>query len=581
MFKNINKIFEILDHSQKKEFKILILLMFLAMILETVGIGSMIPLINYFTSENALLLHNINLNHFFLKFGIPEKNILNFILIFIIIIFFIKNLYVCLYSWIESKFSYKVRFGLGVRLFNKYLHSPYLFHVENSSSNLTTKIVQETSVYGGALMALSVLLTEILVILGLIIFLLIVRPLETLIIILIAFILSSIFYLAIRKIILRLGKKRELAHKAQIKSVQQGLGAIKDIIFYQAQRNFINIFHSDSDDIADVGFKMRFLQKLPRIWFELATITIITYVIFFLSMQKLETGAIMAIIGLFLISSIRIIPSINRILVSLQEIKYSEPSFDKLLVDLNQIDLEKIEISRKDDRKISFQKEIKFNNICFNYPKSDKLVLKNINFTIKKNEFVGIVGETGSGKSTLVDLLIGLINPDSGTITVDGTKINNNLNSWRKNLGYVPQNLYLIDDTINKNIAFGKRESEISDLSTKDSIVKSQLLKFISNLKKGVESKVGERGVKVSGGEKQRIGIARALYNNPEVLIFDEATSALDLNTESKILKMLLDLNRKKTIIFITHRKSSLNMCDRVFQIRDNKIEEIKKSELF
>ena len=572
MFKNINKILEILDNKKKKEFKILVLLMFFAMILETIGISSMIPLINYFTNENILSSYNINLNQLLLEFGIPKKNILNFILIFIITIFLIKNLYVGLYGWLESRFAYKVRFDLGARLFNKYLNSPYLFHIENSSSNLTTKIVHETAIYGTALIHLSIFLTEILVILGIIIFLLIIRPSETLILILIAFIVSSTFYLVLRKIILRLGQRRELAQKVQMKSLQQGLGAIKDVIIYKVQKSFADIFHSDSNNMATVAFKMHFLQKLPRIWFELTTITLITFIIFVLSLQKLETGAIMATIGIFLISSLKIIPSINRILVSLQSIKFSEPSFNSLLADLNQKNLEKIKINHKGDNKIEFKKEIKFDNVCFRYPKSHNLVLKNINLTIKKNEFVGIIGETGTGKSTLADLLIGLIEPETGMITVDGNNVSKNLYFWKKNVGYVSQNLYLLDDSIKSNIAFGYKENEVSLLKVENSINNSQLSKFVNNLKNGLETKVGERGVKISGGERQRIGIARALYNDPEILVFDEATSNLDLGTESKILETLLKLKMKKTIIFITHRQSSLSICDRVFKIENNEI---------
>lgn len=573
MYNNLKKIFKILNKNQIKKFKILVILMFFAMLLETIGIGSMIPLINYFTNENVLLSHNINLDQFFLNFGIEEKNILNFILILIITIFLIKNLYMCLYGWLESKFAYKVRYDLGTRLFDKYLNSPYLFHVENSSSNLTTKIVHETAIYGSALVHVSALLTEILVILGIIIFLFIIRPVETLIIIVIGFFTSLTFYLVLEKIISNLGKEREMVQRLQMKSLQQGLGAIKDIIIYKVQKTFINIFHTDSNNMAGVGFKMYFLQKLPRIWFELVTITLITFIIFFLSIQKLETSAIMATIGIFLISSIRIIPSTNRILTCLQNIKFSEPTFNSLLSDLNQINLKKLETNYKEDKKVKFEKEIKFNNVCFNYPKIHKPVFKNINLTIKKNEFVGIIGETGAGKSTFVDLLIGLIEPKAGSITVDGNDINQDESYfWRNNLGYVPQNLYLLDDSIKKNIAFGCRENEISNSKIENSISKSQLLKFIDGLKNGLDTKVGERGVKISGGERQRIGIARALYNDPEILVFDEATSALDLDTESKILETLSKFKMEKTIIFITHRKFSLSICDRIFKIENNEI---------
>ena len=288
MFKNIKKIIKILDNKKRQEFKILVSLMFFAMILETIGISSMIPLINYFTNENLLLFENFNLKLFLSKYGIAEENVLNFILIFIILIYLIKNLYMVFYGWLESKFAYKVRFDLGVRLFDKYLNNTYLFHVENNSSILINKIIQEAAVYGSALVHLSTLLTEALIMSGIIIFLTLIRPLETLIIILIGFTLSAIFYLALKNIIARLGKKRELTQKATMKSLHQGLGAIKDIMIYKVQKNFIDIFNANSSGAADASFKMHFLQRLPRMWFEITTIAIITFVIFFLSLQKLE-----------------------------------------------------------------------------------------------------------------------------------------------------------------------------------------------------------------------------------------------------------------------------------------------------
>ena len=579
MLKNIKKIFTILEKEKKKQFRILVILMFFSMLLETIGISSMIPLINYFTGESILLPYNIDLNNILANFGVSEKNILNFILIFIITIFLIKNIYLGLYSWLESKFAYKVRFDLGVRLFKNYLYSPYLFHLKNNSSNLIAKILQESAIYGAALINLSTLITEVLIVIGLVTFLLIIKPIETLAVIAIGFISSSIFYFGLKNTISRLGIKREKATKENIKSLQQGLGAIKDIIFYEVHKNFINIFTSKSNDVAEVGFKMHFLQKLPKMWFEIISILVMTFVIFFLSLTKMETGSIIATSGIFLLVFIRVVPSINRILTALQNIKFSEASFDSLLNDLEASNSKQIKINQKKEisRKTKFEKEIKFNNVFFKYGKSDHPVLKNINLTIKKNEFVGIIGETGAGKSTFVDLLIGLIEPSEGEITVDGNNIREDIYSWTKNLGYVPQNFYLLDESIKNNIAFGYEENKISTTIVKNTIDKSQLTNFIKNLKDGLESRVGERGVKISGGEKQRIGIARALYNDPDILVFDEATSALDLNTEKKILETLIQFKKIKTIIIITHRNSSLNICDRVFKIENNKINEIKK----
>ena len=578
MVKIIRKIFKILDTQKKKEFKILIILMFLSMILETVGIGAMIPLINFFTDGNILLPYDINLNQTLLNFGIPENNILNFMLIILILIFLIKNIYIGFYSWVESKFAYKIRFDLGVRLFSKYLYNPYAFHLSNNSSNLISKIVQETAVYGSAVIHLSTFLTEVLIIFGLITLLLLIKPQETFIIILIGFFFSSIYYFGLKNLISRWGKKREATERAKMKSLKQGLGAIKDIIFYNAQRYFIDIFNSDSNDLSKVGFKMYFLGKLPKVWFEMIAITVMTFVIFFLHLKKVDPSTIIATVSIFLMTSLRIIPSINRILTSLQEIKYSEASFDSLLIDLAPAKkFPKIDKINQSDNKINFQKEIKFNDVFFNYSKSDKPVLKNVSLTLKKNEFIGIIGETGTGKSTFVDLFIGLLFPNKGTITVDGKNINSNLEGWKEKLGYVPQNLYLLDESIRNNVAFGYKENELNIAKVASSVEKSQLTKFVKNLKDGLLSNVGERGVKISGGEKQRLGIARALYNDPGILIFDEATSSLDLETEKRILETLIKIKKNKTIIFVTHRISSLSYCDKIFEVQNNEIKEIKK----
>jgi len=577
MFQGIIKIFKILDTRKKREFKILIALMFFSMLLETIGITSMIPLINFFTDDNILLPYNINLNQVLFGFGIPESKILNFILIIIIMIFLIKNIYIGFYSWIESRFAYKIRYDLGVKLFNNYLYSPYTFHLQNNSSNLISKINQETAVYGNALIHLSTFLTEMLILFGLTTFLFIIKPQETLIIVLIGLISSSIFYFALKNLISLWGQKREVSEREKMKSLKQGLGGIKDIIFYKAQKYFIDIFHSKSNDLSEVSFKMYFINKLPKVWFEMIAITIITFVIFYLSFKQTDPSTIMATIGIFLITSVRVIPSINRILTSLQNIKYSEAAFDSLLSSLEYSD--EFTISKKTNElknKINFSKEIKFNDVFFNYQKSKTDVLKNISLTIKKNEFIGIIGETGTGKSTLVDLFIGLLKPTKGTITVDGKNINENIEGWKEKLGYVPQNFYLLDEPIKNNIAFGVEKEKFDIKKVESSIEKSQLNKFVNNLKDGLLSNVGERGVKISGGEKQRIGIARALYSDPDILLFDEATSSLDLDTEKKVLETLTKLKKNKTIIFVTHRTSSLSYCDKVFKIQNHEIKEIK-----
>jgi len=573
MFNKIKKIIRLLNNREKNKFKLLIFLMFFAVIFETLSIGIIIPLINYFVYDSTFLLQSLNLENFLLTTNLSDENILVFILLSIVVIFLIKNIYMAFYYWFENKFAYKVRYDIGVRLFQKYLNSPYTFHIENNSSNLISKIEQETANYGAGLMFVNILFVEILMLFGIAIFLFLIRPFETLFIVLVSLPLSLIFYLMVKNVVSRLGKKREVAQKGKIKSMQQGLGAIKDIIIYKAQKNFIEIFHSDSNKMADVGMKTMFLLKLPKIWFELTSVIIITLLIFLLSSDDSGTKAVMSTMGIFLVAFIKMIPSINKILISLQNIRYSEAACDSLYVDLKKLDT--TQSLKTEIKQIDFQNEIRFENVFFSHSNKNNPTLENINILIKKNEFIGIQGETGSGKSTFVDLLVGLITPTSGKIFSDTVDIQKNIFSWRKNFGYVPQNLYLLDDTISNNIAIGQKNEEISKLKVDNSIKQSQLSKFISSLENGLQTMVGERGVKISGGEKQRIGIARALYNNPNILIFDEGTSALDSETEAKILKVLLQLKGKKTIIFISHKKSNLDFCDKRFKIENKQITQI------
>ncbi len=572
MFKNIKKILKILDKDRRKKFNILVLLMIVAMIFETIGIGSLLPLISYFTNEN-LLISEIQILNFTTKFKVLENmNSLNLILFFIVVIYFFKNIYLVFYGWLESKFAYDVRFNLGVRLFQKYLNNNYMFHIQNNSSVLMHKIMNETSYYGNAIISLSALITESLILLGIIFFLFILKPFETSLVLIIGFILSLIFYLGIKNMTTKIGKKREIAQKLTMKSLMQGLGAVKDIIINNTQNNFVKIFNDNSVNSSKATYKIHFLQRLPRVWFELTTILIIVIVIFSLASKSIETNSIIATIGIFLVASLRIIPSINRILNALQSIRFSEPAINNISKDLEDNLSLRNEKNNLENKNLEFKSEITFKNIKFSYPNTEQAVLDNLNFSIKKNQFVGIIGETGAGKSTLVDIFMGLLKPESGKIFLDGKNIYENIKSWKRKLGYVPQNLYLIDDTIKKNIAFGLNENDISEKKIFQSIEKSQLKKFINNLENGIISVVGERGIKISGGERQRIGIARALYNDPEIIVFDEATSALDIETERKLLDTLLELKKTKTIIFITHRTGNLSVFDQVYKLDKNKI---------
>ena len=568
MFKNIIKIIKILDTNQRTFFKYLIFLMLIAMILETVGIASLIPLINLFSDGN--LLPNLNVEIFLKSLNIDIKDNINIFLIFILFFFILKNIFLVFFYYIDSKFIYKVRFDLGVSLFKEYLYRDYLFHVRNNSAKLKEKITAQTSVFGGALSGLSQIICEGLIIFGLLSFLFLIKPLETLIILLTGLFLSLFFYLILRSKIYILGKKRVIFQSALIKTMTEGFDAIKDIMIFKSQKEFINNLREDSKNLAKAGYTMSFINRLPKIWFEISLIILLTVLIFIIGEKNEDYGSIIATVGIFLITALRILPSSNKILQAFQQIKFSESTLDSLEQDLKEKNLKPLKNSNKENE-IFFQNKIEFKQVNFNYDGSKINILNHINFQINKNEFIGIIGETGSGKSTLIDLLTGLIKPVSGSIEVDGNSISKNPNSWIEKIGYVPQNVYLTDDTIEKNISFGY-DKDLSNEEMEKTIKNAQLTKFIASLKNGIKTKVGERAVKISGGERQRIGIARALYRNPDILLFDEATSALDIETENSFFNTLNSLKKKKTIIFITHRRNNLDFFDQVFLIKNNSL---------
>ena len=573
MFKNIIKIIKILDTNQRTFFKYLIFLMLIAMILETVGIASLIPLINLFSDGN--LLPNFNIEIYLKSLNIDIKDNINIFIIFILFFFILKNIFLVFFYYIDSKFIYKVRFDLGVSLFKEYLYRDYLFHVRNNSAKLKEKITGQTSIFGGALSGLSQIICEGLIIFGLLLFLFLIKPLETLIILLTGLFLSSFFYLILRSKIYMLGKKRVIFHTALIKTMTEGFDAIKDILIFKSQKEFINNLREDSKNLAKAGYTMNFINRLPKIWFEISLIILLTVLIFIVGEKNEDYGSIIATVGIFLITALRILPSSNKILQAFQQIKFSESTLDSLEQDLKEKDLKPLKNSSKENE-IFFQNKIEFKQVNFNYDGSKINILNDINFQINKNEFIGIIGETGSGKSTLIDLLTGLIKPVSGSIEVDGNSISKNPNSWIEKIGYVPQNVYLTDDTIEKNISFGY-DKDMSNEEMEKAIKNAQLTKFIASLKDGIKTKVGERAVKISGGERQRIGIARALYRNPDILLFDEATSALDIETENSFFNTLNSLKKKKTIIFITHRRNNLGFFNQVFLIKNtNLINQIK-----
>jgi ABC-type multidrug transport system fused ATPase/permease subunit len=345
--------------------------------------------------------------------------------------------------------------------------------------------------------------------------------------------------------------------------MQEGFGAIKDVKVFGVEKYFESRFDEQVKATTDIGRAYGTVSSLPRIWLELLTFLALAVLVIVLVGGGNTLASTLPILGVFAAGSFRVMPSLNRIIYAVQNLNYSESITETLSSDLaNSSSL--IEGSQTT---WPLEDEIKFTDVSFCYPGVSELALKNVSLEFKRGDIAGIIGTSGAGKSTIVDLLLGLFPPTSGFITANDVDIQSGLKIWREQIGYVPQNIYLIDDTLARNIAFGLTDVEIDEDKINYAIGNSSLQHFVDTLPLGLETVVGERGVRLSGGQRQRIGIARALYRNPRILVLDEATSALDIDTESEILNEISELRENKTIVIVAHRLSSLSFCNVVYRL--------------
>jgi ATP-binding cassette subfamily C protein len=389
----------------------------------------------------------------------------------------------------------------------------------------------------------------------------------------------TLFYYIYREALKNKGKilTNELGKKNII--IEQSLGAIKETKILNRENYFINIFKKINAKIEKISFFSYIISVSPRLFLEVSALLAVASVAVFLTLLERPSSTIIPMISLLAVSAIRFIPGLNLITSSLGKIRFLQEPFNLILDVVKKLNLSNkqnlnnnFESKRGENKK--FNNNIKLKNVSYNYESSKKMTLQNVNIEISKGTSVGIIGRSGAGKSTLIDIILGLLKPKSGQIIIDGENMDKKKTIWQTQIGYVPQNIYLLDDTIKNNIIFGINEEDIDEILLAKVIEMAQLKNLINTLPDNIHSIVGNRGAKLSGGEKQRIGIARALYKKPEILILDEPTSSLDFNTEQKFLSSLKNLKSKLTIVFISHKKQNFQNTDRVIKIRQGKIYE-------
>jgi len=572
----IKKILNLTDKKDLKLFTILIFLSIITILLETLSIGLVVPLVSIIIEPDFLQKYK-NLEEFKfipnLFFEMDKEKLLILILSCFAGIFVIKNIYIIFYQYIIGDFTNKVKAKLTSKLLDKYLCQNYIFHISRKYSNFVANLTTETTfLANGILLPIINLFTEILLLLVIILLIVYLKLVKVIIIFSIFSLIGILILKFTKKYFGSWGKKREEEEKKRIQSLNKLLSGIREIILIGKKKYLLNRFNDSEAIIAKYLRNQYFLLGVPKHIFEIMGIFGLLLSIVYLNKIGTSTFQILTAASFFIAASYRIIPSLNKIVNSYLTLKYNIPIIDILTKELS---LKNEIIFNENEIKMSEKVELK--NISFKYPNTDVDIFDNVNFSINKGSVIGIVGETGCGKSTLIDIISGLLNPTSGKIYIDKTELNSSelIRNWQNNLSYVSQNTYLMDDTIKNNIAFGIDPKEINMDKLNDAIKNSELKNFVNSLPNKIDTEVGERGVALSGGQIQRIGIARTLYKNSEFIIFDEITSALDKETALKIVKNLFIFNKNKTIIFVTHDNSLLEFCHKVYKIKEKKIYKI------
>jgi len=561
----LKKIGSLLTPKEKLITISLLIMMLISSVLELLGIGLVLPVIALLAKPE--LIEQNKYLHAVYSFISPSSHnsFLIILCIMLIVLYILKNLFLVFQSYVQANFILNKGAALANKLFSNYIHAPYNYHLKHNSAYLLGNIGLAANVLSaGLLVPLMILFTEFFVVLAIFTMLLILSPLVSIGLILSTLFVAAITYYPLRNTNYNLGIILKDEQLELSKFALQGLKAIKESKVRNSEDFFTEEYSIHRKKYNKASAKSMFLKNLPRFIVESVAVILGFGALLILIVSGQSTGSIILTLSLFATSAIRLMPSMTRIQYNLAGIKHNLYSFNFIFNDLSDFSVEKKAVS---DDPIKLNKSIDIDNLSFAYENTEKNIFTDFSLNINKNSSVAFVGPTGCGKTTMVDLILGLLKPQEGSISIDGININRNLVSWQKMIGYVPQFIFLLDDTVKSNVAFGEPDEHIDDKRVEECLKMAQVYDFIETLPDGINNLIGENGIRLSGGQRQRIGIARALYHNPEVLILDEATSALDHETETAFIDALNNLKGKLTIIMIAHRLTTVENCDEIITL--------------
>lgn len=569
-------ILKLIPNSQKNNFYLIILFLFFSSFVEIIGIG-LIPIFVSFLIDPIIFLSKVNssfLNNLFNKIDKTELVIYSSLILCLVFIF--KNLFFAFLIYFEANFIKNIKKINSKKIFENHIFSPYKFHLDKNPSMIIRSVTIDVEQSANYIKNFTLLTKELLVLFLIAILLIWNDPKITTSIFIILSLFSFLFFYLIRNKLKKRGKLNVELNEQLIKIVSQSFNAIKDVKLFSKEKYLTEIHEKNYSKLQQNHLISFFLTSLPRLFLEILAITSIICVILYLYLSKGNIISSLPLITLMSIASIRLIPCFNSITKSLSSMKYNLASFNLILEMFYHLNNFKTNNTKSEEvDNIEFNNKIELKNVFFKYENTNQFIIEDNNIEINKNSKIAIVGKSGSGKTTIVDMIIGLLEPSKGYVLVDDKIVYGNDN-WKKKIGYIPQNFYLFDDTIKRNVAFGIPDKEIDLEKVKEALKFAKLDEFVCSLKNQYETRVGNQGIMLSGGQKQRIIIARAAYNNPDVLILDEATSAIDEEVEKEFIDNLIKMSSKKTLVIISHRSSTIENCNEIYKIKDKKLFKLK-----
>ena len=567
----LNKLKQILSNKQIYGLIILVFLLLIGTILESFALLSLIPILELILDKNNVQVFKTHIIEYTDLFqNLAYVDFVTLTCIIIVFIYFFKSAYLTLLTFKQNSFLSNLNADLSKRLFENILKKEYLFFTEKNSSEIIKYFQVDLAYFGALCQGFLSLFIEVLLSLSVILTVFFLEPNVALISASVIIPFSGLYLLFSKRYLNKIGNERTIIDAKISKSIMEGVNGIKEIKINNLEGYLINQLFKNENKRAKILIRYNTLTQIPRNIFEfIAILTIIVVIIY--KVYANDSNPLLSTLGIFVAATFRLLPSVNRIISSIQSISFFKGSFDIIYKLFNDINNSPKEVNFN---KINFKSNLELVDLNFSYNNQTQ-ILKNLNLKISKGDFIGFMGESGSGKSTLVNIILGLIQPNSGKIKIDDNQYKT-LYKYKNFASYIPQDVFLFDESISKNIVLDENKEFKNNTRLSDVIKKANLEKFISQLPFGLDTKVGERGAKLSGGQIKRLAIARALYSNPELLIFDEATSALDLKTENTFLEEISLLKKTKTIIFISHSHQSLRNCDKIFKLEKGTLQRIK-----